>query len=59
MNRSLLLTLLSPAALAAEERNDTLVPRPNVILIYADDMGYGDLGCYGGKVQTPHVDRLA
>lgn len=33
---------------------------PNVILIYADDLGYGDLGCYGAtKVQTPNIDRLA
>lgn len=33
---------------------------PNVILIYIDDMGYGDLGCYGSKVNdTPHIDRLA
>ena len=34
--------------------------RPNVIVILADDMGYGDLGCYGGKQgPTPRIDRLA
>jgi arylsulfatase A-like enzyme len=34
--------------------------RPNVVLIVADDMGWGDLGCYGSKQnQTPHIDRLA
>jgi len=34
--------------------------RPNVVLIFADDLGYGDLGCYGAtKVKTPHIDSLA
>jgi arylsulfatase len=33
--------------------------RPNVLLIIADDLGYSDLGCYGGEIQTPHLDRLA
>lgn len=33
--------------------------KPNVILILNDDMGYSDIGCYGGEVQTPHLDRLA
>ncbi|QNK63452.1 arylsulfatase [Pedobacter sp. PAMC26386] len=34
--------------------------RPNVIVIYADDLGYGDVSCYGAtKIKTPHIDQLA
>ena len=33
--------------------------KPNVIVILVDDMGYSDLGSFGGEVRTPHLDRLA
>ena len=47
--------LLAPlAALHAAE-----FPKPNILLILADDLGYSDLGCYGGEVATPNLDALA
>ena len=33
--------------------------QPNIVFILADDMGYSDLGCYGGEIQTPNLDGLA
>jgi hypothetical protein len=33
--------------------------RPNIVFILVDDMGFSDIGCYGGEVNTPHLDRLA
>ena len=33
--------------------------RPNIILIMADDMGFSDIGCYGGEIETPNLDALA
>lgn len=38
---------------------DSKGARPNVLMILADDLGYSDLGCYGGEVQTPQLDSLA
>lgn len=35
-------------------------PKPNLLILFTDDMGYSDIGCYGGKdIPTPHLDRLA
>jgi len=41
---------------AAGERSPS---RPNIIVILVDDMGFSDIGCYGGEIATPHLDRLA
>jgi len=37
----------------------TAAEKPNIIFILADDMGYSDLGCYGGEIETPNLDKLA
>lgn len=47
----------APAALAAD---DPAAKKRNIVLIVADDLGWGELGCYGQKkIPTPHIDRLA
>ncbi len=55
---AVLLTLLVFAATsAAEVAGDE---RPNFVIIFADDMGYGDIGCFGStEIRTPHLDRMA
>jgi arylsulfatase len=34
-------------------------PKPNILLVMVDDLGFSDLGCYGSEIDTPHLDRLA
>lgn len=49
---------VSPTLEAAAEAPKAKT-RPNVLLMICDDLGYGDLGCYGSKIPTPNLDRLA
>lgn len=55
---SILIFFLVSFTLTAQQNGS--VKRPNIIFVMADDMGYGDLGCYGQKeIKTPRIDELA
>ncbi|HEY3391143.1 MAG TPA: sulfatase-like hydrolase/transferase, partial [Lacipirellulaceae bacterium] len=54
------LTLITCCFLAATANVASAQPqRPNFVVIVADDLGFSDLGCYGGEIATPNLDSLA
>jgi arylsulfatase A len=68
--KSMAASVLATSATTASAATSSLLPkrlsqeaartsRPNVLLMICDDLGFGDLGCYGSAVPTPHLDRLA
>ena len=51
--------LLAPLGFAGAAESQAPGDRPDIVVIIGDDMGYSDFGCYGGEIDTPHIDRLA
>lgn len=56
MKRTFILLLLIASSFCVQAR---AAQRPNILVILADDLGWSDIGCYGGEIRTPNIDALA
>jgi arylsulfatase len=59
MKRPLILLLLACLDILLTAAAASAAQKPNILVILADDMGYSDIGSYGGEIATPHLDRLS
>lgn len=60
--RSFLMIISFQALFGCQNKKEIVAERPNIIVIYVDDLGYNDLGCYNAKdpaIHTPNIDRMA
>jgi arylsulfatase len=55
----LFLYLIGTMTVYSQQNRPATAQKPNIIVILADDMGFSDIGCFGGEIPTPHLDRLA
>jgi arylsulfatase A-like enzyme len=51
--------LISKIMLSCTKQEKEITKKTNIVLIVADDLGFGDIGCYGGDIQTPNIDELS
>ena len=53
------LLVATAASSAASAATATTGKRPNIVLILGDDLGFSDMGCFGGEIKTPNLDSIA